>query len=267
MSSISCLNCEKELTDRFCAGCGQKADTHRITFRNFLFHDLLHGTFHIEKGILFTAKEALVRPGKAAIDYISGKRKRYYNVFYLILIVVGINVFLSHFFKEAQLSIGREITSEPAFLNQASRQLDEILNRSKLIICLFVPFGALNSLIIFRRSGLNLAEHAIISGMILLRMLLIAAVGYFVFYLDLIVAFDELLAAIYGNTVMILIILSIAHGYYNAFAPLYTKLGMASRTALFFVLIAVEAYLLLLLAVGYVTDWQFYTVNIINLFG
>lgn len=89
MTTNNCLNCEKELTDEFCSGCGQKSDTHRISFGNFIFHDVLHGTFHIEKGMLFTAKQALLSPGKAALDYISGKRKRYYNVFYFILIAIG----------------------------------------------------------------------------------------------------------------------------------------------------------------------------------
>src|SRR5690606_21269807 len=81
MRSTNCLNCGKQLTDKFCSGCGQKSDTHRISFKHFIAHDVLHGTFHIEKGILFTAKEALVRPGKAALDYIAGKRIKYYNVF------------------------------------------------------------------------------------------------------------------------------------------------------------------------------------------
>ena len=35
MTNNKCLNCEKVLVDRFCSGCGQKADTHRISFKNF----------------------------------------------------------------------------------------------------------------------------------------------------------------------------------------------------------------------------------------
>jgi len=69
MNTKQCLNCGKRVTDKFCSSCGQKTDTHRITFKNFISHDLLHGTFHLEKGIVFTAKEALLRPGKAALDY------------------------------------------------------------------------------------------------------------------------------------------------------------------------------------------------------
>lgn len=44
------------------------------------FTEHLH---HLDKGIFFTTKQALVRPVKAALDYIAGKRKSYYNVFFV----------------------------------------------------------------------------------------------------------------------------------------------------------------------------------------
>jgi hypothetical protein len=106
MTNNNCLNCGKELMGLYCYGCGQKADTHRISFKNFIFHDLLHGTFHIEKGMFFTAKQALIRPGHAALDYISGKKIRYYNVFYLILITAGLMLFFRHFYEEMVISQG-----------------------------------------------------------------------------------------------------------------------------------------------------------------
>src|SRR5690606_27644653 len=108
MIDNNCLNCEKELTDKFCSGCGQKAATHRISFKNFIFHDLLHGTFHIEKGMLFTAKQTLICPGEVAHDYISGKRKRYYNVLLLILITIAFPLFIRHFYEVLEISRGME---------------------------------------------------------------------------------------------------------------------------------------------------------------
>jgi hypothetical protein len=59
---------------------------------------MLHGVWHLEKGILFTLKEIFVRPGQAALDYIHGKRIRYYNVFYLSILLIGLNILLSHFY-------------------------------------------------------------------------------------------------------------------------------------------------------------------------
>src|SRR5690606_36523782 len=96
MSPI-CLNCQQPASGKYCSNFGQKTDTHRITLKHFLAHDLLHGFWHLDRGILFTVKEAIVRPGKAALDYISGKRVRYYNVFYLSLLLIALNVVLWHF--------------------------------------------------------------------------------------------------------------------------------------------------------------------------
>jgi hypothetical protein len=73
MTNSNCLNCGKKLTDKFCSGCGQKADTKRITFKNLLYNDVIQGVFNLELGILYTAKQALLRPGQAALDYIAGK--------------------------------------------------------------------------------------------------------------------------------------------------------------------------------------------------
>ena len=42
----------------------------------------------------------MLRPGQAALDYISGKRVKYYNVFYLSLLVLAVNILLLHLSKE-----------------------------------------------------------------------------------------------------------------------------------------------------------------------
>ena len=262
MTNNNCLNCGKELTDKYCPGCGQKADTHRISFQNFLFHDVLHGTFHLEKGMLFTAKQALTRPGKAALDYISGKRVRYYNVFYLILITAGFILFIRHFNDVLYLNGGGKL-DPPHYINEASKRMDEIISqKSKIIIFLFVPFGALTSFILFRRKKLNLTEHAIIAGMILLGMLLISALGHLFFYLDLIIPFSNTFATVMRRFVIALIILYIGYGYFNAFSNGYSRLGMACRTGLFFALMCLETAVLFLILMGFVTNWKFGTVTV-----
>ena len=263
MTNHTCLNCEKELTDKFCSGCGQKADTHRITFKNFILHDLLHGTFHIEKGILFTAKQALIRPGKAALEYISGKRKRYYNVFYLILITVGLMLFFRHFYEELLLGQGRKLVENPPKLNDASKIIARILSqKSKIIIFLFVPLAAFNSFILFRRKKLNLSEHCIIAGMLLLGILIFSTLGNILFYFDLIVEYSDFFANTISFSIITIILLYIGYGYFNAFSPDYTKIGIAYRILLFFALIALEMLILLYLLIGFATNWKFGEVTI-----
>jgi hypothetical protein len=69
MTTTTCLNCQAEIDKNYCSTCGEKTDIHRITVKHFLFHDLLHGVWHIDKGILFTLKETIVRPGSGTRLY------------------------------------------------------------------------------------------------------------------------------------------------------------------------------------------------------
>lgn len=254
MIPTNCLNCGKELTGKYCAGCGQKSDTHRISFKNFIFHDVLHGTFHIEKGMLFTAKEALIRPGKAALDYIAGKRIRYYNVFYFILLAIGLMLFVRHLHGMI-LDHAGEIIKEKVYINEASKKLDELFaQKSKIILLLFVPFAAINSIILFKRKKLNLSEHAIIAGMIFLGLLLLAICSNLIFIVNIVTNLD--------NTILSLIVTALMNiyvgfGYYNAFADNYTKLGIAYRIFLFFVMISIEILVLILILIGIASNWKF----------
>ena len=54
MTGNKCQNCDAEIEKYYCSTCGQKTDMQRITVKHFLFHDLLHGVLHLDKGILFT---------------------------------------------------------------------------------------------------------------------------------------------------------------------------------------------------------------------
>lgn len=57
--TINCLNCNSKIDGKFCSNCGQNTETHRLSFPHFLLHDIIHGTFHLDKGILFTIKKVL----------------------------------------------------------------------------------------------------------------------------------------------------------------------------------------------------------------
>ncbi len=258
MTKTNCLNCGKVLTDKFCSGCGQKADMHRINFKNFIFHDVLHGTFHIDKGILFTAKQALTRPGKAALDYIAGKRKPFYNVFYLVLITIGLMLFTRHL-NEVFNGQEDKIVQNKVYINEASKKIDELFaQKNKIIIFLFIPFAALNSFILFQRKKLNLSEHSIIAGMILLGILLISTFSNILFW------FKPLhqIGLVISLLITALIFFYICFGYFNAFSTDYSKFEITSRIVLFFVLITVELLFLTWLLVGFATNWKFGEIQI-----
>jgi hypothetical protein len=250
-----CLNCNEPISLKFCHNCGQKTDTHRITFNHFITHDILHGVWHFERGIIFTMKEAMIRPGKAALDYISGKRIRYYNVFYLILLLIGLNIFLSHYYDEMNHVYNK--SSVEFIKNDLGNRIDAFLSdNAKILIYLFVPFFALNGFLIFRRKKLNLSEHFIIAGITFLGIMLFTTIGNVFFFFDFTNSF-ELISELANTFTPILILVYIIYSYFTAYKKNYSLLGFSIRMLLFLIISIVELIVIMILIYGYVTDWKF----------
>jgi hypothetical protein len=255
MDQSSCLNCGQERTGTYCSACGQKSDTRRITFRHFITHDILHGALHMEKGMLYTARQALTRPGKAALEYIAGKRVRFYNIFYFILLMIGLILLLRHYHQTLALQIDPDSVSTPS-MNEAGEKINRFLTKyNKLLIFSFAPILALNSFMLFRRRKFNFSEHFILSGMLLLGVLLITAAAIAVSFLEF-----TLLTGDYLDHLYLLVALSIpvyiTAGYIQAFKKEYTLPGFSWRMLLFFVLCSLEIFLFIILMLGIASGWS-----------
>jgi len=87
----NCLDCGAALTDRFCAHCGQPANTHRITLKHLLLHDLPHSIWHVDKGLAFTFWQMLTRPGLTIRGYLAGQRTRQFRPVSYLLLLVGLS--------------------------------------------------------------------------------------------------------------------------------------------------------------------------------
>lgn len=235
-----CLNCEFTVDNNFCPRCGQKTDTHRIVLKHFIFHDLLHGVWHLEKGILFTLKETILRPGQAALDYISGKRIKYYNVFYLSLLVIAANILLLHLRDGATVEIAKVTQLKKMNIN------DFFSEYSKVVLFCIVPVLALSAKLLFKRLKLNLAEHLIMGGITLLGILILST-----FY----ISFDVLNETIHSyNILAILKLISFfciplypIWAYRNLTKGFYKFWGFSWRMFLFYILTLVELIAITLL--------------------
>jgi hypothetical protein len=246
--NTTCLNCNELVTKKFCPNCGQKTDTHRITFKHFITHDLLHGVWHIEKGILFTLKEALLRPGKAALDYISGKRIKYYNVFYLSLLAIGFNVLLLHFYDVLK-------PNEKILINKVEKapNINKFLTDNvKFILFSIVPILGICSNLIFKRLKLNIAEHFIIGGMCLLGMIELTIVFSFLNFLN--EHFSYTFFSVIQIISLFTIVLFPVWCYFDAIKGKYTNLGTIWRLTAFFILVIFLLLLFLLIIIYKVTQ-------------
>ncbi len=249
MENKNCLNCGVTLTGKFCAQCGQKADTHRITAGHFFMHDLLHGFWHLDKGILYTLKQTFIRPGLAAMDYIGGKRTRYYNVFYLTLIILGLNLLVVHYIHKYNPPKVADIDGDGLILYQF------ITENIKYIILCLIPLFALNGFILFRKLKLNYAEHMIIAGFALLGCTVIALV---VNLLSL--GLVHMRPVFWENIKSIqdwMCILFPVWVYYLATRIKYKVFGFTWRMLLFYLLFPVEIILAVILGIIIINGGNF----------
>jgi len=232
-----CLNCNFDIDNKFCPSCGQNTDTHRIVMKHFIMHDLLHGVWHLEKGILFTLKETIIRPGQAALDYVNGKRIRYYNVFYLALLVIGLNVILLHL-KDTHIEEAAETVK-----NSQNKLNEFVFKYSKIILFCIVPIFSLNAKLIFKRLKLNIAEHFILGGITLLGLLIISAVVFLFSFLN--VALDLNIFDFAKVFIALLLLIFPAWSYFNATKNLYKFWGFLWRIISFYLLTLFEFLLII----------------------
>ncbi|WP_366521601.1 DUF3667 domain-containing protein [Flavobacterium sp.] len=158
-----CINCDTEIIGKFCHNCSQKSNTQRLDIKHFIQHDIIHGAFHLDKGLPFTLKEIILRPATVAQNYIQGKRVRYYNFFYLTLIIIGFTLLLQSFMEEPSFK-----NNNPTYLKSLNFARENI----KFILLSFIPFFAISSKIVYHRVKFNFAEHSIIASICLIYFLL-----------------------------------------------------------------------------------------------
>lgn len=247
MENKQCLNCDQDVFGNYCQNCGQKSNTHAITLKHFFAHDIIHGVFHLEKGILFTLKETFTRPGQAALDYIHGKRVNYYNVFALSLIIIALNILTVHYYHDLNPSSVSKNT------NEGIQLMNFLSNNVKLILFGLVPLFAVNAFLIFKRLKINLAEHFIIAGINLLGILVLCL---FVNLLSLLRVFEEIKSFLGILTIIyfFLIVLFPFWVYFNATYKKYSMTGFIWRIIVFYTLLFFEIVVIMSLIAKIVTN-------------
>ncbi|TDE18403.1 DUF3667 domain-containing protein [Dyadobacter psychrotolerans] len=93
---MTCKNCSYEVTQNYCPNCGQPAKLKRID-AHYIQHEIEH-ILHFEKGIFYTVKELLIRPGENVREFISDNRSRLVKPIIFIIISSLIYSVINHFF-------------------------------------------------------------------------------------------------------------------------------------------------------------------------
>ncbi len=156
--SRKCKNCNRTTTKNFCANCGQKTNTHRYSFKYFVKHNLIHGIWHLDSGILFTIKELFTRPGHSIREFINGKRVRHFNVITLLIITIG----TSHFVEKYSSFSFTGLMPNNAGVNRWVDNFSTSFPKISILLAIFSY--SIFSFFWFRKAKLNFSEHLILNA-------------------------------------------------------------------------------------------------------
>ncbi|HOZ77945.1 MAG TPA: DUF3667 domain-containing protein [Ferruginibacter sp.] len=181
----TCMNCGTTVKGSFCSHCGQSANTHRIS-THFLWHDIQHGLLHVDKGILFSAKELFTRPGHSIREFLEGKRVKHFKPVSLVLILAGIYGFLSHYFHINLLANNIQIKGSGEKFEEMRKVVasssEWLASHYSMFSLLQIPVLATGTWLLFKRAGYNFMEHIIIHSFLTGQRLIIRIITFPLFY-------------------------------------------------------------------------------------
>ncbi|MCO5275854.1 MAG: DUF3667 domain-containing protein [Flavobacteriales bacterium] len=171
---MNCANCAKEVNAKFCPNCGQAAEVKRID-GHYLLHEVQH-VLHLERGILYTVREMLARPGKSIRDYLLVNRNRLVKPILFIIVTSLFYSVVNHYFHiEAEYGNFQPPVKSAVFTVWA--WIQGHYGYANIIMGIFI---ALWTKLFFRKHPFNLYEILVLlcfvmgMGMLVLSFLAIA---------------------------------------------------------------------------------------------
>lgn len=110
---MNCKNCNNEVNHNFCPNCGQPSLLKRID-EHYIAHEIKH-VLHFEKGIFFTIKELLTKPGPSIREFISADRNRLVKPIIFVIITSIIYTLISHFFHIEEEYLNYNVPKKSSF--------------------------------------------------------------------------------------------------------------------------------------------------------
>jgi hypothetical protein len=163
-----CKNCGHSFIGNHCNNCGQKI-AHRLDTKHIV-HEAVHVFTHADKGIFSLIPMVLFRPGTLALQYVQGKRKRYFSIFQYLILVVGIITFImskTNYMENVMQSFNPDGAKGSArVLAVQSRLMGFIQHYFNIFLFAFLPVFSFFSWLFFRSKGYNYAENFVLQASI-----------------------------------------------------------------------------------------------------
>ena len=159
--NITCKNCHQTFKGHYCSNCGQTAETHKLNL-HFIWHDIQHGLFHFDSGLLYTAKQLFTRPGHSIREFIEGKRIKHFKPISLVMVLATAYIASIHLLHIDLFAKSSEtvISDSPINIEQFREWLT---SHFAWITLLSVPLHTFGTAICFRNQGYNFIEYFVLN--------------------------------------------------------------------------------------------------------
>lgn len=180
-----CLNCGSAAVhqrQRYCAHCGQPSPVPRIDWR-LLAQEFGHTVLNMDRGLFFTVRALMLRPGRLIADYLDGRRAGHVRPLWLLMVTAAVVVFLTRYLPDAQSPVGEfnpadwggEAASMAA-LAAFQTISDGVQRHFAVVTLLLLPLEALIFRLAFWRvKGLNYPEWLTITAFLTAQVFVIWA--------------------------------------------------------------------------------------------
>jgi len=166
---MNCKNCNSEVMQNYCPDCGQPKHLKRID-SHYIVHEIEH-VLHFERGILYTIRELLTKPGENVKRFVSENRSRLVKPIIFIIVTSLIYSLINHYFhiESGYVKFDGNTKSTTAAIFQ---WVQGHYGYSNIIMGVFIAFW---TKIFFRKYNYNFFEILILLCFVMGMMMLIFA--------------------------------------------------------------------------------------------
>lgn len=240
-ATVICKNCGSSVSGNFCSNCGQSANTHKLNI-HFILHDLQHGLFHFDKGILYTAKELLTRPGHTIREFIEGKRVRHFQPLSFVIVLATFYGLLYHYLIVVQSKAPFEPKND--ITGVSGRIVTWITEHFAFDCLILIITTTLVSYVIFKKKQYNFVEHLTLNTFTMGLLLVISLLPF-----PIIAILGDSATLLYGIIQQALLLVLMCWCYAQFFNTT-SKIKIISLAILAFLITSI-----LNLAIGYSARW------------
>jgi hypothetical protein len=149
-----CINCGQQLTGKYCANCGQSADTHRYNFK-LIIKDFFDVFYKFKSSIFHSIRLSFTHPVRSINNYLEGKRIEFYSPFRYVFFISVLNSFL--LIKSIHLT-SIPFSPDDLFLEKFMKLY---LSNMSIVDMLEIPIISIFTYLFFRKRKLNYPENMV----------------------------------------------------------------------------------------------------------